>query len=107
MLYRKRPEIIIDIPSQVNANLSPELWIIIRDANRFPLQIKSIELKIKNEKQKIISIKKDLNIFANEPFSFYSIVLDPLPAGTYEITPSVETIQKNHSKKWIRWNYLF
>jgi hypothetical protein len=107
LLYRKRPEIIVDVPSQINANKSPEFWIVVRDADRFPLKIKSIELKIKNEKQKIISIKKDLNIFANEPFSFYSIVLDPLPAGTYEITPSVETIQKNHSKKWIRWNYPF
>ena len=107
LLYRKRPEIIVDVPSQINANQSPEFWIVVRDADRFPLKIKSIELSIKNQENKTTVIKQDLNISADLAFGFYSFVIKPLPPGEYEIIPSIETVQKNRTKKWVRSNYPF
>lgn len=107
LLYRKRPEIIVDVPSQINANQSPEFWIVVRDADRFPLKIKSIELSIKNQENKTTVIKQELNISADLAFGFYSFVIKPLPPGEYEIIPSIETVQKNRTQKWVRSNYPF
>lgn len=107
LLYRSQPEIIIDAPFQINANQIPELWIIVRDADQFPVQIKNIHLEIRNSEKKTISIKQDLNISAKEAFAFYSLKIEPLPPGNYEIFPYFETIQKRRSKKWMRWNYPF
>ena len=107
LLYRKRPEIIVDAPSQINANQSPEFWIVVRDADRFPLTIESIQLKVCSSSGEAFSVLRPLNILANKAFGFYPVSLGKLTPGDYEITPYVKTVQKKRVKTWYRWNYPF
>ena len=47
LLYRPWPEIIFDMPFQAVPGTEPALWIVVRDADRFPTLIEKVEVEIK------------------------------------------------------------
>ncbi len=109
LLYRPWPEILVDAPFQFEPGASPILWIVVRDAHRFPTTIESIEIRINGgEIQKALT----LNIEATEQFGFYPVEpfeLGELKPGRYEIQCKVTAIRevkgKRCSKVFSRWNY--
>ena len=60
LLYRARPEIIVDAPFQIQANQETLLWIVVRDADRFPLTIESIQLKVCSSSGEAFSVLRPL-----------------------------------------------
>ena len=46
LLYRPWPEILTDAPFQFVPGKMPQLWIVVRDAHRFSVTIKSLEIGI-------------------------------------------------------------
>ena len=57
-LFMKRPEIIADIPFRINPNTLLPILCIIKDANRFPTRLNSIEIELEDKKG-----NKQSNIF--------------------------------------------
>ena len=47
LLYKPWPEIIFDAPFQFVPGVVPTLWIVIRDADRFPTTLKTAEIVLK------------------------------------------------------------
>ena len=49
LLYRPWPEIIVDTPFQFIPGAEPTLWIVVRDAHRFPTLIEKMDVEISSK----------------------------------------------------------
>lgn len=131
LLYRPWPEIIVDAPFQFVPGAEPTLWIVVRDAHRFPTLIEKMNVEISSKELAgdanranladdvsraganfVPARNIDLNIRATEQFGFYPVKLGALPAGKYEIRCKVTTRRIDTSTKDVtdkvrtfnRWN---
>ena len=116
LLYKPWPEIIFDAPFQFVPGVSPYLWIVIRDANRFPTTIKTAEILLKHNienafdntlektSQPDISIHKDLDIEVREQMHFIPLPLGEIPAGTYEVYCKLTVERDGKTQTFERWN---
>ena len=116
LLYKPWPEIIFDAPFQFVPGVTPYLWIVVRDANRFPTTIKTAEILLKHnienafdntlEKgpQPDISIHKDLDIEVREQMHFIPLPLGEIPAGTYEVFCKLTVERDGKTQTFERWN---
>ena len=114
LLYKPWPEIIFDAPFQFVPGVEPYLWIVVRDADRFPTTIKSAEIVLKARVQDAqstqdaarpdIVICKDLNIEVREQMKFIPITLGKIPAGAYEAHCKLTVEREGKSQTFERWN---
>ena len=98
LLYRPWPEIIFDMPFQAVPGTEPTMWIVVRDADRFPVTLESAEIEIESSESTGTNSEKrtiTLDIEADKPFAFYPVPLAGLKPGKYRITPKVTTVKKN------------
>lgn len=116
LLYRPWPEILVDAPFQFVPGVKPMLWIVVRDAQRFPTLIEKMEINIQGtdtDSKNIPERSLDLQYRATEQFCFYQIYLGTLPAGNYEIRCKIHArrIDSNSgadlgkTKIFERWNH--
>ena len=114
LLYRPWPEIIFDMPFQAVPGIEPTMWIVVRDADRFPVTLESAEIDIASHDGDITLTEKRtiaLDIAADRPFAFYPVPLAGLKPGKYTITPRVTVKKKNANegdknarRTFTRWN---
>ena len=131
LLYKPWPEIIFDAPFQFVPGVSPYLWIVVRDADKFPTTIKAAEICLKTvpaPEQSVIpapepepisrrdggsssamterdmSIHKDLNIDVHEQMRFIPLSLGEIPAGTYEAHCKLTVERDGKTQTFERWN---
>ena len=117
LLYRPWPEILVDAPFQFVPGVEPTLWIVVRDAHRFPTLLEKIEIEVNRtgtaESKHPFSRTIDLQIQATEQFGFYPINIGALEPGHYEIHCRIHAsrIEANggkilgKAKTFCRWNY--
>ena len=102
LLYKPWPEILVDAPFQFVPGVEPTLWVVVRDAHRFPTLIEKAEINGKTF---------ELQIQAKEQFEFHPIKLGKLEAGVHEIDCKIyaKRISENGectaTKVFSRWNY--
>jgi hypothetical protein len=115
LLYKPWPEIIFDAPFQFVPGVEPYLWIVVRDADRFPTTIKNAEIVLKRDAQSReaqfqdapqpdIVIRKDLNIEVREQMKFIPLVLGKIPAGAYEAHCKLTVEREGKLQTFERWN---
>ncbi len=120
LLYKPWPEIIFDAPFQFAPGVSPYLWIVVRDADRFPTTIKAAEILLKHcvdntfdqtldnaqnkARQPDISIHKELNNEVHEQMKFIPLALGEIPAGTYEAYCKLTVEREGKAQTFERWN---
>ncbi|WP_173468343.1 hypothetical protein [Fibrobacter succinogenes] len=114
LLYKPWPEIIFDAPFQFVPGVEPYLWIVVRDADRFPTTIKNAEIVLKarvqdarstqDAPQPDIVICKDMNIEVREQMKFIPIALGKIPAGAYEAHCKLTVERNGKSQTFERWN---
>ncbi|OWV19644.1 hypothetical protein B7990_00240 [Fibrobacter sp. UWB4] len=114
LLYKPWPEIIFDAPFQFVPRVEPYLWIVVRDADRFPTTIKNAEIVLKARVQDAqqtqdvpqpdIVICKDLNIEVREQMKFIPIALGKIPAGAYEAHCKLTVERNGKTQTFERWN---
>ena len=118
LLYRPWPEIFTDAPFQIVPGVAPVLWIGVRDGDRFPVTIESVELTIRNVDDGTESAQGDtktcaqevrtfdrLNLAAENGFDFFPVEIGNLAPGRYEITPKVTVARNGKKKVFRRWNF--
>lgn len=118
LLYRPWPEILVDAPFQFVPGTRPTLWIVVRDAHRFPVVIEKIELNIRQtliQAPSTASLPQDvskdcvfeLQIEANQQFGFYPVELGELAPGKYEVQSKItaRSLQTGKRRTFTRWNY--
>ena len=108
LLYKPWPEIIVDAPFQFVPGVEPMLWIVVRDANRFPATLKTIDIILKRTGEGIhasdISIQKNLETEVNEQMQFIPIPLGKIPAGSYEAHCKLSVERNGNTQTFQRWN---
>jgi hypothetical protein len=126
LLYRPWPEIFTDAPFQFVPGEHPLLWIGVRDGDRFPVTIESVELDIrkvdngtecapsdaktcalvgeKSRTQEVRTLDR-LNLAAKNAFDFFPVEIGNLEPGRYEITPKVVVVRNGKKKVFKRWNF--
>ncbi len=86
LLYKPWPEIIFDAPFQFVPGVNPYLWIVVRDADRFPTTIKNAEIVLKR-----IADECDETYFENaqsrEAQQHYAIRTAPEPGSNVMADP--------------------
>ena len=118
LLYRPWPEILVDAPFQFVPSAEPTLWIVVRDAHRFPTLIESISIDIDEAGDSSSatpeqSQKIDLQIKATEQFAFYPVKLGALKPGRYEVRCKLTARRldaesgniTDNVRTFNRWNY--
>ena len=115
LLYRPWPEILVDAPFQFVPGVEPTLWIIVRDAQRFPTFIEKMEISVSDSTSANSILEKsiDLQIRLTKQFEFHPIKLGKLPAGCYDIhcriyakrTDSNSEKVSGNTQTFDRWNY--
>lgn len=106
LLYRPWPEIFFDAPFQFIPKAKKIIWIVVKDAHRFPVTIKNIKLTFQGENSNF-TLEQNLNIHSNKALEFHPIELGEIVADFYKVTPEI-TVEKNgKSKTFKRWNYPF
>lgn len=127
LLYKPWPEIFFDAPFQFVPGVEPYLWIVVRDADRFPTAIKNAEIVLKRIADKEtaselndnvmadpnrhlpatsqnIVICKDLNIDVSEQMKFIPLALGKIPAGAYEAHCKLTVERNGKTQTFERWN---
>ena len=103
LLYKKEPEVILDAPFAVIPGENVRIFIVIREADRFPVTLKSFESVFKKEGEtfrKSLVIEKKIE----EPFCFMPVDCGKLPPGDYTVEASVELQSGTRTKKISRFN---
>lgn len=103
LLYRREPEIIIDAPFQIVPGENVQLFIVVREANRFPVTLESFFATFTDSG---FSQKKTLKLRQKiaEPFCFVPVDCGKLPPGNYEVKASVEISIGKRKKRIQRFN---
>ena len=112
LLYKPWPEIQTDAPFQFVPGIEPTLWIVVRDAHRFPTLIEKIDISIAGTEDFRASKTVGLQIRATEQFGFYPVKLGKLPAGNYDIDCRISAKRINENgeptadkeRSFSRWN---
>ena len=112
LLYKPWPEIQTDAPFQFVPGIEPTLWIVVRDAHRFPTLIEKIDISIAGTEDFKASKTVNLQIRATEQFGFYPVKLGKLPAGNYDIDCRISAKRINENgvptadkeRSFSRWN---
>ena len=108
LLYRPWPEILTDAPFQFVPGKMPQLWIVVRDAHRFDVTIKSLEISIRRIDRDAPAETRHfehLDLKAHKPFHFFPVGIGALEPGLYEILPKVTAGRGGKEKSFKRWNF--
>lgn len=110
LLYRPWPELIVDAPFQFVPGETPRLWIVCRDADRFPVTIESIRVEFlqKNSSAKSFCREFQLGKKLSGPFEFVPVELGTLDPARYEVLVEIFVSKPDgKTKKIKRWNLPF
>ncbi len=110
LLYRKEPEIIIDAPFQIVPGENITLFIVVREANRFPVTLESFDVTFTDGDfyftdggfyiKKVLKLRQKIA----EPFCFIPIDCGKLPPGNYKVKAAVEVSIGKRKKRIRRFN---
>lgn len=100
LLYTNEPEILVDAPFEIVPTESLKLFIVIREAHRFPAWIEKLSAKFSSESARF---EKEFSVCeqAAEPFRFIELDCGLIPPGHYQIDSFLD-IQIRGKKKTIR-----
>lgn len=100
LLYKKEPEIIVDAPFQVVPEESVKLFLVVREANRFPFFVETVTANFfcgNFQKETSVPVQEEIET----PFRFLPIDCGKFPPGKYRVEASVE-IRIGKRKKTVK-----
>ena len=109
LLFRPWPEIIADMAFQAVPGETPVLWIVLRDANRFPVVLEQAKVTIaaQDAPRSAWDVREiPLNIEATQQFEFHPLPLEGIQPGRYCIYVefTVKRISDGKVRTFRRWS---
>lgn len=105
-IFRKLPELLLDAPSQVVCGETAPLWLVARDADRFPVQLLKIEGKWQNALGESHPFTLECAQALDQPFHFVPLTLPPPPAaGLWLVHANIHYERLGKKLTCSRWNY--
>ncbi len=92
LYFKREPEIIFDLPKRIEPNEDLPILLLVKDADSYPVIIKSIRASIKSGRQKInIALNEvDISIGTYLYYQFFTIEKNKLPRGEFEVDIGVD-----------------
>ena len=89
--FKQEPELIFDTPWRLEPGQVPTLFLVIKDAHKYPVLIEGVEIVISRQGSMLGTIKQQFDTFVDERQSHIEIALTgvDLPAGEVEILPTL------------------
>ncbi len=108
-LFHREPEILFDLPFRSTPNSPVPLFLIVKDADRFPVETISVQIVVqRQESAHSISIPIDFARSIRAPFYWKSFFIEPehFPhPGTYEVTATLHYRINGENKQLQQDNY--
>ena len=109
LLFRPWPEIIFDMAFQAVPGETPVLWIVLRDANRFPVTLEQAKVTIaaQDTPKSAWDVREiPLNIEATQQFEFHPLPLEGIQPGRYCIYAEIKVkrISDGKVRTFKRWS---
>jgi hypothetical protein len=106
-LYRKEPVMLIDAPFQVLPGMPCPFWLIVRNANKFPVYINEIYGNWKNAKGQCAEFKLPIERKFEEKFHFMELDLGKQQSDLWMAQIFIRYEINKKQKICERWNYPF
>ena len=103
LLYKNEPEILIDAPFQVVPGEDTRLFIVVREANRFPVTLETFEAVFTCGTTRITKAQP-IREEVHTPFRFIPISCGKLPSGNYTVETSLTVLLNGKRKRIQRFN---
>lgn len=104
LLYRPWPEVFADAPFQFVPGVVPFVFLVVRDGDRFPVKVCSVEVALKCGSA-LTSKKFELDLRPAAALEFHELQLGELAPGTYEARVKIALEKQGKLKLVDRWNY--
>lgn len=107
LYYRQQPEIIFDAPLRLEPNQVLPIFLMIKDANKFPITVRSISITVSNGKKNIVK-KLSLNENLNTPLWTQIIDIDvsEFPSGILTVDCILDINSNNKSVRVYNDNHV-
>jgi hypothetical protein len=112
-LFRKEPEIIFDLPHRGEQGKEIPLFLLIKDAQRFPVFLASLEVTIvdmKEQRSQVFHFPLDLEITEKFYFKIIPLAAENFPRpGDYQLTAKLSYKDSEKNNKTIvqdNYNYI-
>jgi len=108
-LYRKEPVILVDAPFQVCPGTSCPVWLVVRNASRFPVYISEIYGEWKNTKEQSIKFTLPFQKQLNKAFHFEELEFQKPTesSGLWLLKIFIKYKIGEKEQKCESWNYPF
>lgn len=105
-LFRNAPELLLDAPCLVTPGVACPLWLVAREADRFPVRITGIHGEWLRGNEKSLPIRLDCDQQLTQPFHFLPFTLPPPPApGRWLARLFIMAEWRGKTVRHERWNY--
>ena len=101
LVFRKRPEILVDAPWRIEAGHPVPVMILVRDADRYPVHLDEILLKINCRDRPVQTrlISLGFNVRENWWYKILELDTDSFPAGLLTISAQMAVTYLKSGKK--------
>ncbi|MDR0518326.1 MAG: hypothetical protein LBH25_14935 [Fibromonadaceae bacterium] len=107
-LYRKEPVILIDAPFQVLPGFPCPIWLVVRNACRFPAYINEVYGEWQNAEGQTLKFNLPIQKKLDKPFHFEELnFATPNSTGLWNLSIFIKYEIKGKEKVCQRWNYPF
>ncbi len=105
--FKREPELIFDAPWRVQPGQIPVIFLVIKDAHLYPIQLKSVDIEIYENDQKICSQTWQLNQQISERQTQIEFALTDcnLPPGEIEVKPKLNYLVNGKQRQMEVDNY--
>ena len=89
--FKREPELIFDTPWRLEPGQNLSIFLVVKDAHLYPVQLESVEIEVSQNNQKLCTRNWTLNQKVKEPQLDFEYSFDDcdLPPGEVEIIPTL------------------
>ncbi len=90
-LFRKRPEVIAEIPHRLQRGHDLPVLLVVKDAQRYPIRLIAVECRFTNGPQQQFQLNKSISeLYRDFILKVPASVLESLPAGAHQVHIKIE-----------------
>lgn len=105
--FSREPELIFDMPWRLNPGEELTVFLIVKDAHRYPTHLKSVSMDILHSGDQIASLDWQLDETIQDHQREFKFVCDQvtLPPGDYEVLPRLRYDVRGKTREMLVDNY--
>ena len=106
-LFKKEPELIFDTPWRLEPGRKLRLWLLIKDASRYPVHLKNVQIRVEHPASGELEFSFELERHVDSPWhhEVFELELPAGLAGKVRIVPELSYSVRGHDRSLRVDNY--